>query len=47
MVAAIPEVRRALLARQQDFAAHPPPPARGSVLDGRDIGTVVCPQADV
>jgi cytidylate kinase len=41
-VAAIPEVRAALLAFQQDFAAMPP----GAVLDGRDIGTVVCPMAD-
>ena len=46
VVAAIPEVRRALLAWQRDFAAHPPK-ARGAVLDGRDIGTVVCPAADV
>ena len=47
VVAAIPEVRRALLGLQRNFAAHPPPPARGAVLDGRDIGTVVCPEADV
>jgi cytidylate kinase len=47
VVAAIPEVRRALLGFQRDFAAHPPTPARGAVLDGRDIGTVVCPSADV
>jgi CMP/dCMP kinase len=47
VVAAIPTVRRALLAFQRDFAAHPPPPARGAVLDGRDIGSVVCPTADV
>lgn len=47
MVAAIPAVRRALLGLQRDFAAHPPPPARGAVLDGRDIGTIVCPGADV
>ena len=46
-VAAIPEVRRTLLGLQRDFAAHPPPSARGAVLDGRDIGTVVCPGADV
>jgi cytidylate kinase len=45
VVAAIPEVRRALLGLQRDFAAHPP--GRGAVLDGRDIGTVVCPTADV
>ncbi len=47
LVAAIPEVRRALLAWQRDFAAHPPSFARGAVLDGRDIGTVVCPAADL
>lgn len=47
VVAAIPQVRQALLAVQRDFAAHPPPPARGAVLDGRDIGSVVYPQADV
>jgi CMP/dCMP kinase len=43
IVSAIPQVRAALLAFQQDFAATPP----GAVLDGRDIGTVVCPSADV
>jgi cytidylate kinase len=43
IVSAIPEVRAALLAFQKDFAARPP----GAVLDGRDIGTVICPQADV
>src|SRR6185295_11180337 len=43
IVAAIPEVRVALLKFQRDFAAAPP----GAVLDGRDIGTIVCPQADV
>jgi cytidylate kinase len=47
VVAAIPEVRAALLAFQRDFAAHPPPGCRGAVLDGRDIGTVVCPEAAV
>jgi cytidylate kinase len=47
VVAAIPEVRQALLGLQREFAAHPPPPARGAVLDGRDIGTVVWPQAEV
>jgi cytidylate kinase len=47
VVAAIAEVRRALLGLQRDFAAHPPVAARGAVLDGRDIGTVVCPGADV
>jgi CMP/dCMP kinase len=43
IVSAIPEVRTALLALQRSFAATPP----GAVLDGRDIGTVICPQADV
>ena len=47
MVAAIPAVRHALLDLQRNFAAHPPKPARGAVLDGRDIGSVVCPAADV
>ena len=47
VVAAIPAVREALLQRQRDFAVHPPAPARGAVLDGRDIGTVVCPDAAV
>ena len=44
-VAAIPEVRAALLGFQRDFAAHPPGGKAGAVLDGRDIGTVVCPDA--
>ena len=43
VVSAIPEVRAALLRFQQDFAAAPP----GAVLDGRDIGTVICPNAEV
>lgn len=43
LVAKIPEVRAALLKFQRDFAARPP----GAVLDGRDIGTVICPDADV
>jgi CMP/dCMP kinase len=47
LVAAIPGVRAALLEFQHRFARRPPPPAKGAVLDGRDIGTVVCPDADV
>jgi cytidylate kinase len=47
VVAAIPAVRQALLAWQQDFAMHPPAPAGGAVLAGRDIGSVVCPAAQV
>jgi CMP/dCMP kinase len=43
IVSAIPEVREALLAFQRDFAIRPP----GAVLDGRDIGTVIAPDADV
>jgi len=46
-VAALPEVRAALLQFQRDFAANPPGYVGGAVLDGRDIGTVVCPDADV
>ena len=42
-VAAIPEVRAALVAFQRQFARAP----GGAVLDGRDIGTVICPQAEV
>jgi cytidylate kinase len=40
-VAALPAVRRALLKLQRDFAAAP----EGAVLDGRDVGTVICPDA--
>jgi CMP/dCMP kinase len=47
VVAAIPAVRAALLQLQRDFASRPPLPAVGAVLDGRDIGTVVCPDADL
>ncbi|MGE3622918.1 MAG: (d)CMP kinase [Bdellovibrionales bacterium] len=46
-VAAIPGVRAALLKFQQDFCAHPPHNRPGAVLDGRDIGTVIAPQAPV
>jgi cytidylate kinase len=46
VVAAFPCVRAALLAFQRDFATKPPQGRRGAVLDGRDIGTVVCPEAD-
>jgi cytidylate kinase len=42
-VAAIPDVRAALVAFQRDFARR----EGGAVLDGRDIGTVICPQAEV
>lgn len=42
VVAAIPAVRAALLDFQRDFARQPPG-GNGAVLDGRDVGTVVCP----
>jgi CMP/dCMP kinase len=43
VVAAIPEVRQALMNYQRQFATKPP----GAVLDGRDIGTVIAPGADI
>ena len=45
VVAAQPRVRQALLDFQRSFAAQPPDGRAGAVLDGRDIGTVVCPDA--
>lgn len=46
-VAAVPAVRANLLAFQRNFASRPPEGKVGAVLDGRDIGTVVCPDADL
>lgn len=46
-VAAMPDVRRNLLNYQKYYAENPPEGKAGAVLDGRDIGTVVCPNADV
>jgi len=43
VVSALPAVRDALIAYQREFATRPP----GAVLDGRDIGTVIAPGADV
>jgi len=43
VVSAIPQVRQVLLNFQRRFAEDPP----GAVLDGRDIGTIICPHADV
>ena len=43
VVSAIPAVRDALITYQREFAIRPP----GAVLDGRDIGTVIAPGADV
>ena len=42
-VAVHPEVRAALVDFQRNFARTPP----GAVLDGRDIGTAICPEADI
>ncbi|HEX2759599.1 MAG TPA: (d)CMP kinase [Rhizomicrobium sp.] len=44
-VAAIPAVRTALFDFQQNFLARPPGGSPGAVMDGRDIGTVICPTA--
>ena len=49
VVSAIPSVREALFQFQRRFAEHPVhpdgTPAKGAILDGRDIGTVICPDA--
>ena len=51
IVSAYPEVRQALLAMQKNFALSPVfadgTPANGVVYDGRDTGTVICPNADL
>ncbi len=47
VVAAHPGVRTALIGIQRRFAADPPGGAPGAVLDGRDIGTVICPDAPI
>ncbi len=46
-LAAQPEVRKILVSYQRDFARHPPEGKKGAILDGRDIGTVILPEADV
>lgn len=46
-ISVFPGVRAALTDWQRRFAADPPGDAPGVVLDGRDIGTVVCPWADL
>ena len=46
-LSAFPDVRRELLNLQRNFANSPPNKKRGAVLDGRDIGTVVCPNAQI
>lgn len=47
IVAVKPAIRAAILDFQRNFASRPPGGERGAVLDGRDIGTVVCPDARV
>ena len=47
LVAAVPKVRSELLAFQRNFAKTPPGGLKGAIIDGRDIGTVVCPDADL
>lgn len=46
-VATLKDVRARLIDFQKDFAANPAAPFQGAVLDGRDIGTVICPDAPV
>lgn len=47
IVGTIPAVRQNLYTFQRDFASSPPESKQGAVLDGRDIGTVICPDAPV
>ena len=44
-IATISEVRKILINFQRDFANNPPAGKSGAILDGRDIGTIVCPEA--
>lgn len=46
-VSVFPTVRKALFDLQRNFALSPPNGAAGAILDGRDIGTVICPDADI
>ncbi|MEZ5758176.1 MAG: (d)CMP kinase [Emcibacteraceae bacterium] len=46
-VAQIAAVRSTLLNFQRHFANNPPPDKVGAILDGRDIGTVICPEAPI
>ena len=51
IISAYPDVRAALLSMQKNFASNPVfsdgTPANGAIYDGRDTGTVICPQADL
>jgi cytidylate kinase len=44
-IASIPTIRQTLLSLQKNFAQNPPAPFHGAILDGRDIGTIICPEA--
>ncbi len=46
-IATIPGVRKALLQAQRTFAQSPGVGKNGVILDGRDVGTTICPEADV
>jgi len=45
-IALFPDVRAALFNFQRKFATNPPAGKSGTILDGRDIATIVCPEAD-
>ncbi len=45
IISRYPEVRDHLTAMQREFAYHPPSPYKGAILDGRDIGTIIVPEA--
>lgn len=47
IVSAFGPVRQSLFDLQRNFALHPPGNATGAILDGRDIGTVICPDANI
>lgn len=47
IVSTYPSVRQSLFDLQRGFALTPPDNAKGAILDGRDIGTVICPDANI
>lgn len=47
IISAYTSVRQALFNLQRRFALNPPHNKKGAILDGRDIGTVICPDADI
>lgn len=47
IISEYPEVRQAIYHFQRNFALHTPVGYTGTILDGRDVGTVICPDADV